>query len=177
MRGIVSLAAALALPVVMPSGDRFPDRDLLIFLTYMVILVTLLLPALTLPAILRAMKLKTDNIQHREETTARVASVNAVLDHIDHMKENRAYHPDHIVQLERRYQRRLETLKANLADSAYSPLYNEDDQRRRLLRDVIFKEREALITLRDKGEIHNEVMHLIMRELDLEEMRLWTQRL
>ena len=80
-------------------------------------------------------------------------------------------------QLEHRYKRRLETLQANLTDSAFSPLYDEDAQRRRLLREVIRQEREALIDLRDHAQIHNEVVHLILRELDLEELRLWTQRL
>jgi len=177
MRGIVSLAAALSLPLFLPSGEAFPYRHLLIFLTYTTILTTLLLPSFTLPTLLRWLHIKSDNEAMREETLARVASVQAVLNGIEKMKTNGAYHPEHVNQLERRYLRRLETLQANLSNSAFSPLFDEDAQRRRLLRAVIHEERQALVGLRDDGKIHNDVMHLVMRELDLEELRLWTQRL
>lgn len=176
MRGIVSLAAALALPFTLPSGDPFPDRNLLIFLTYVVILATLLIPSLTLPMLMRLLQLQVGDDQQREELVARLAGVRAVLDNSTEFRQNTAFNPEHVDQLVHRYKRRLETLQANMTDSAFSPLYDEDAQRRRLLREAIRRERQALIQLRDDGQIHNEVVHLILRELDLEEMRLRTQR-
>jgi len=177
MRGIVSLAAALALPTVLPSGAAFPHRDLLIFLTYCVILTTLLIPALTLPALLRRLGLKADDARLREETRARIASVRAVLDQAGVLRGDGRYAAAHIDSLEKRYGHRLKILESNLTDQPYSPLVDEDQRLRRLLREVVRLEREALVGLRRGGEIHDEVFHLISRELDLEELRLRTERL
>jgi len=76
-----------------------------------------------------------------------------------------------------RYVRRLQTLQANLTPQAFSPMNVEDQKLRRLLRDLLKWERGALERLRKEGEIHDEVFHSLARELDLEELRLLTQRL
>src|SRR5262249_37507577 len=73
MRGIVSLAAALSIPLALPSGEPFPFRNLLIFLTYVVILVTLLIPAMTLPALMRWLGLKDEGENRQDEAVARLA--------------------------------------------------------------------------------------------------------
>src|SRR5262249_39821344 len=73
MRGIVSLAAALSIPLRLPSGAEFPFRQLLIFLTYVVILATLLIPATTLPWLMRRLGVKDSGESHRDETIARLA--------------------------------------------------------------------------------------------------------
>jgi CPA1 family monovalent cation:H+ antiporter len=177
MRGIVSLAAALALPTALPDGAAFPHRPLLIFLTYCVILTTLLMPALTLPALLRWLGVKGDDAHLREETRARIASVKTVLSALGAMRADSRYAVQHIDSLEKRYSRRLKVLESNLTDQPFSPLVDEDQRLRRLLRDVVRLEREALMNLRRAGEIHDEVFHRIARELDLEELRLRTERL
>lgn len=177
MRGIVTLAAALALPTQLPDGSPFPYRALLVFLAYTVILTTLLLPSLTLPWLMRRLGVQADGEHVREEALARAEAIRVVLAALRDKAADDAYDAHQLDDLVRRYQRRLNVLEANLTDQAFSPLFDEDNRQRRLLRDVLDKEREALIRLRDDGKIHNEVVHLILRELDLEDLRLRTQRL
>jgi CPA1 family monovalent cation:H+ antiporter len=105
MRGIVSLAAALALP------DAFPHRSLLIFLTYTVILVTLILPPLTLPTLLRILNIHSGNEHAREEALARHAATKSVLDQIDGLKEDKGFSIEQIDTLRLRYERRPEKFR------------------------------------------------------------------
>src|SRR5678815_2450428 len=86
MGGMVSLAAALSIPLTLPSGEEFPFRNLLIFLTYVVILTTLVIPASTLPTLMRWLGIKDDGENHREETTARLALFNAGLRQLNTLK-------------------------------------------------------------------------------------------
>jgi CPA1 family monovalent cation:H+ antiporter len=176
MRGIVSLAAALALPVTLPNGDAFPHRNLLIFLTYTVILTTLLLPSLTLPSLLRWMGIKAGDEHVREEILGRITAVRAVLDAFSTLNAKPYFMKDHLAQVEGRYRKRLGTLESNLKDQPYSVLFDEDQRLKRLLADALAIERKALIGLRKDGKIHDEVFHLLSRELDLEDLRLRTQR-
>jgi monovalent cation/hydrogen antiporter len=171
MRGIVSLAAALALP------PQLPYRNLLIFLTYVVILVTLIVPALTLPGLLRRLGIHAGDENRKEELRARAASLEAALKGLDGLTDGTLYPLEHLTHMRGRYERRLETLKANLAPEAFSPFSLEDHQFRRLMRELLKWERQALENLRQGGEIHDEVFHTVARELDLEELRLHTQRL
>src|SRR5262249_42048125 len=83
MRGIVSLAAALSIPVRLPSGAEFPFRHLVVFLTYVVILATLLIPATTLPWLMRRLGIKDGGEARRDETVARLALFRAVLRELD----------------------------------------------------------------------------------------------
>lgn len=176
MRGIVSLAASLALPKTLPDGAPFPYRDLLIFLTYACILVTLLLPALTLPSLLRVLGLKAGDERQREETHARATSIRAVLRAIEGLKEMPGISKDQVEELRTRYERRLQVFEANLNEQAYTPIFLEDQQRRRLMREVLKHERSALVELRNNNSIHNEVFSQVTRELDLEDLRLLTER-
>ncbi len=177
MRGIVSLASALALPEVLPSGAAFPYRDLLIFLTYTTILTTLLLPVLTLPWLMRVLGLKAGDENYRENVLARKATAQAVLDNFPSMMEKHPREQAFISQLRTRYARRVQIFEGNLSDTPYSQLFDEDLHVRRVLRETIDLERRALLGLRSQGAIHDEVFHGINRELDLEEMRLKTDRI
>jgi CPA1 family monovalent cation:H+ antiporter len=172
MRGIVSLAAALALPA------DFPHRHLLIFLTYSVILGTLIVPPLTLPMILRRLKIQGGNEQRREEAIARHAATKAALDRLTKLtEENGAYSAAHIQNIRARYEKRLKTIEPNLTENAYSAIDMDDQRLRRLLQNVIGWERDALKTLRQDGSIHDEIFHSLSYELDLEDLRLRTHRL
>jgi monovalent cation/hydrogen antiporter len=171
MRGIVSLAAALALPV------DLPHRSLLIFLTYSVILTTLLIPALTLPALLRRLGIHAGTENRQEELRARIAAIESALVGLGNVQDIQRYPVEHVERMKVRYQRRQETLRANMSPEAFSPISLEDQQQRLLLRDLLQWERSALEKLRQGGEIHDEVFHSLARELDLEELRLTTQRL
>lgn len=177
MRGIVSLAAALALPETTPDFDPLSYRSLLIFLTYAVILVTLLGPSLTLPWLLRRLGIHAGDENQRDETRARIAAIEAALKGLENQTDLTLYPAQYVATMRVRYQRRLETLRSNLSPQAFSPMIAEDQQLRRLLRDLIKWERGAIEDLRRGGEIHDEIFHALARELDLEELRLRSQRL
>jgi monovalent cation/hydrogen antiporter len=170
MRGIVSLAAVMALPAT------FPHRPLLVFLTYSVILVTLILPPILLPVLLRVLKITGGHEHDREEALSRYATTKAVLDHLGEL--NGKGHPVEQIDLVRaRYERRLKTIEPNLGENAYSSVNLDDQRQRRLLQSVIAWERDALKTLRQTGKIHDELFHSLSYELDLEDLRLRTPRL
>jgi monovalent cation/hydrogen antiporter len=177
MRGIVSLAAALSIPLVLPSGEEFPFRNLLIFLTYAVILVTLLIPATTLPWLMRWLGLKDQGENQRDETVARLALVQAVLREVDSLRRVSEFPAELLQNTARRYERRSQTLQSNLEPTAFSPLFDEDQTLRRLMRTLLEAERKELATLRRKAVIHDEVFFQLSRELDIEETRLLGQRI
>ena len=85
MRGAVSLAAALALPLTTDAGTPFPDRELVIFLTFSVILGTLLLQGLTLPSVIRALRLRDDELEDKEEAKARIYAAEAALARLEEL--------------------------------------------------------------------------------------------
>lgn len=173
MRGIVSLAAALAIPNTLANGEPFPHRALLIFLTYCVVLATLLVPSATLPLLIRFFRLKDDGGAQREEAKARVRSTEAVVKYFEQKKVPES-HRTHVVQLQERYQRRLKTIRSNLEPTPFSSLMDEDQVIRRLTQEALAAERESLNEMRAKGEMHDEIFHALVQELDLEEMRLKT---
>lgn len=177
MRGIVSLAAAMAIPRVLPSGEAFPYRDLLIFLTYGVILVTLILPSLTLPWLLRRLGIHAGDENHKEELRARIEAAQAVWKGLETADAEGSYPAEYVQILRGRYERRRQVLESNLSERAFSPLFDEEQLQRRLMRQTLTWERQALVALRQRGDIHDEVFHSLSREIDLEDLRLRTQRL
>ena len=176
MRGIVSLAAALAIPLSLPSGEPFPFRNLLIFLTYVVILGTLLVPAITLPPMMRWLGIKDGGENLRDETNARLALARAVLREIDQLKEAKVFPADLLESTASRHQRRAETVQSNLEPAAFSPLFSEDQILRQLTRRLLAAERAQLENLRQQATIHDHVFFMLSRELDIEETRLQGQR-
>ena len=166
MRGAVSLAAALALP------PDFPLRDLILFLTFAVILVTLVLQGLTLPAVIRRLHLDADDAEEREEVKARLAATHAALERLDELAGADWTRDDTVERLHGMYEFRRRRLKARGG-------YLEDDGAedrsmayQRLLRELLEAQRQAIVRLRNQGKISNDVMHRIERELDLEDTRL-----
>ena len=87
MRGAVSLAAALAIPLTTDAGLPFPERDLIIFLTFCVILGTLVFQGLTLPAVIRAFRIEPDNLDEREDAKARIKAADAALARLEELLE------------------------------------------------------------------------------------------
>ena len=121
MRGIVSLAAALSIPLTLPSGEEFPFRNLLIFLTYVVILTTLLIPGTTLPALLRWLSIKDDGESRRDETLARLSLFKAGLRKLGTLKSDSGISAELIESTASRYERRVQTLESNLEPASFSP--------------------------------------------------------
>lgn len=183
MRGIVTLAAALALPVVTNSGAPFPSRDLIIFLAFTVILATLVLQGLTLPPLIRALKLKDNGEAEREERQARIHAARAAMEDFEarDTKPMDVRPPDSLVESFRsRYQQKLDELLRDqfeaenkdlgaAAPSSKLPIFLWIQ---RMRADGLGAERRAIIELRNRGDIGDEVLHKIERELDLEETRL-----
>jgi CPA1 family monovalent cation:H+ antiporter len=172
MRGAVSLAAALALPLTTDHGAPFPDRDLIIFLTFAVIFTTLVLQGLTLPALIRRLGVTRDGSEDAEEVHARLVATKAALAQIDELAEAEWTREDTIDRMRRAYEyrkRRFAARAGNIEDDGYEDRSLAYQQ---LVQTVLAAQRDALVTLRNEGEISNEVMNRVVRELDLEESRL-----
>ncbi|MDQ3811659.1 MAG: Na+/H+ antiporter, partial [Chloroflexota bacterium] len=177
MRGVVSLAAALALPFATSSGQELAERPLLIFLTVCVILVTLVGQGLTLPWILRLARVREDSGNEHEEAYAREVATNAARDRIEALAEEWPDHRPLIDTLRTVYAHRASHLSEH-RDGAdgHAPLSSASDQEmlehRAIRHAVIEAERDAILELRDRGDINDEVLRRVERELDLEELRM-----
>jgi Na+/H+ antiporter len=165
MRGAVSLAAALALP----SG--FPERDLILLLTFAVILVTLVGQGLTLPPMLRWAGWDGAEIEGDETTLARTAAYQAGLDEIERARPDWPGHRPLFDRLESGLRDRTQHLATEdpveTAERRQERIEHEEIQR-----GIITAQRTAVIELRDQGEINDLTLRLIERELDLEELRM-----
>jgi monovalent cation/hydrogen antiporter len=172
MRGAVSLAAALALPLKTDAGSPFPERDLLIFLTFAVILSTLVLQGLSLPVLIRRMGVTDEGDGDEEEVRARLAATKAALAQLDALAGEDWARDDTIERLRNMYEyrkRRFAARAGKIEDDGYEDRSLAYQQ---LLQSVLAAQREALVRLRNEGAISNEVMNRVMRDLDLEESRL-----
>jgi CPA1 family monovalent cation:H+ antiporter len=167
MRGSVSLAAALAL-----TAD-FPQRDVVLLMTFAVIFTTLVLQGLTLPMLIRRLDVRDDGAEAREELLGRRAAVDAALAHIDELAGAEWTHEDTADRMRRAYGYR----RRRLAALAGEPEDEENYEHRtvkyqKMVRAVLDAQRTELVRLRNAGTISNEVMHRLERELDLEDERL-----
>ncbi len=172
MRGVIALAAALALPEVIADGSPFPQRNLLIFLTFSVILVTLVLQGLTLPPLIRVFGLAGVDGPNLEEKEARRAMVTAALEHIkssqasDDTHHLAAAYQDALI----RYKRRLAAITGQ-AYAAHGIDADDHAQFVELSRQLLRIERNTAVRLRDEGRINDAVLRQLERELDLNETR------
>ena len=173
MRGGVSLAAALAVPVTI-GGERFEGRDLILFLTFAVILATLILQGLTLPLLIRALRLKDDgNEGTLMELRARLEGARAALSRLERISENERVPPGAKQQMRDNYEGRIRRYEGGIEAGGTTDEYAENSAAwRGWRRALIGAEREAILSLRDRGEISPEVMRRIERDLDLEESRI-----
>jgi len=172
MRGAVSLAAALALPLKTNGGSPFPDRDLIIFLTFSVIFFTLVLQGLSLPALIRRLGVTRDGEEDAEEVRARLVATKAALAQIDQLADADWTREDTIDRMRRAYEyrkRRFAARAGKIEDDGYEDRSLAYQQ---LVQTVLAAQRDALVAMRNEGEISNEVMNRVVRELDLEESRL-----
>ncbi len=167
MRGIVSLAAALALPLALTDGSPFPGRDLLVFLAFVVIFVTLVVPGLTLGPLVRALKVGGDWSVHDETTLARAETARAALGELERLERERDVTPEIAASLRSDFEARL----ARAAPTALAVAHG-DDPWCRARRAVVRAERQRLVALWREGRIGDEVLHEIERELDFEESLL-----
>lgn len=177
MRGIVSLAAVLSLPFNLAPNIPFQHRDLLIFITYCVIVVTLFLPAFSLPFLLQYFRLTDNDNKMKEEAIARVRSLEEVLTEVEKVCQAEHISVDLFKEFRLQIERKLRVIKTQLEETPYSTLSNDYSAVKRLTIAAIEAEREALTKLRKTGEIHDDVFHLLSQELDLEELRVKSLRI
>ena len=171
MRGVISLAAALALPLQTAPGVPFPDRDLIIFLTFCVILATLVIQGLSLPVLIRALGLEDDRIGDKEETHGRVRIAEAALERLGELVDEDWVREDTAERIRGLYSYRRDRF-ASRFEGDPSGVEERSAAYQRLMVELLVAQRLRLITMRDEGSIGDEVMHRIERDLDLEESRL-----
>jgi CPA1 family monovalent cation:H+ antiporter len=172
MRGAVSLAAALAIPETIHAGGPFPQRDLIIFLTYAVILVTLLLQGMTLPMLIKVLGVEDDGNVTQRESKARLLAARAAIDRIGELQAEEWVRDDTAERLRKSYEFRIRRFSARFDDSDDGAIDERSYAFQRLRREVLEAERAAIIRLRNQGRINDEIMHRIERDLDLEDTRL-----
>jgi monovalent cation/hydrogen antiporter len=147
MRGAVSLAVALALPLSTHAGDRFPKRDLIIFLTFAVIFFTLVVQGLSLPALMRRLGVSDNGADADEEIRARLVVAKA------------------IERLRRFYEYRKERFAARAGKIDDDGYEDQTLAYQRTLQHLLGAQREALLRMRSDGDLSKEVMNRILREL------------
>jgi Na+/H+ antiporter len=173
MRGVISLAAAIALPEMLDNGNPFPMRDLIIFLAFSVIFVTLVLQGLTLPWVVRALGIAVEGGPAKEtgaeEEAARREMLQSALAYLEETRnEDESEFLEIYDDLSGHYRHRLAAVSGNdNPENALSPDHLE--RHARLLRDLLRVERETVIRLRDKGRINDETLRQLEYELDLRE--------
>lgn len=180
MRGVVSLAAAFALPAgSMGESVGFRGRELIVFLTFCVILATLVVQGLSLPWVIRRIGVRADDLSEREEALARLRAANAALAFLDRTEADdaRPFAPELTESLREEF-RRERTAAEHLQPSGpggsaedHTAWHGHRRDARALRLATLAVERRTLLDLRRHGEIHDEVLHRLEHELDVEEER------
>jgi Na+/H+ antiporter len=172
MRGIVSLALALALPEALPDGTPFPLRDLLVLVVFVVIATTLLGQGLTLPFVIRAVGFRDDGSEERRTREALLRGAEAALARLDDLAE-RLQTPPRIAEIVRTiYTQRRDRLRSSLDGNPTATITNEGGQAFRALRmQMIEIERQTLVALRNEGIVSAEVLQHLQENLDLEALQ------
>jgi Na+/H+ antiporter len=178
MRGVVSMAAALALPLTIGSNRPFPGRDLIIFLTFCVIMVTLVFQGLSLPYIIKWLKLPKFSVAAEEyEVRLKLASASIV-----YIEENISFgsvNDTVLAQIKNKYEIKINHLQKTDLPGAEVGEYNGEEifnQFNQLQFQLIKVEREIIEKMHREGKTNDEVLRKIEYELDLEEARLEMER-
>jgi CPA1 family monovalent cation:H+ antiporter len=172
LRGAVSLAAALALPLTIDNGDAFPHRSYVIYLAFCVILATLVFQGLTLPAVIRWLRLEDDGVSDKEETKARIHAAEAALGRLEELAGEDWVREDTAERMRRAYRFRASRFAARFDDEDDGKIEERSQDYQRLQHELIDAERRAVVELRRQGRINDTVMNRVQRDLDLEDARL-----
>jgi CPA1 family monovalent cation:H+ antiporter len=171
MRGVVSLATALALPLALADGTPLPYRAEIILVTFVVILATLVVQGLSLAPLARWLGLSADDGSfQQEQRLAREHAAQAAIERLDQVSHEEWVPPSLASQVRGHYERRLQRFHP---DAVLDPSCSVEqaDAQRRLRHEALVAERHALVGLRNRGEISDEVLHDLERELDVEALR------
>lgn len=173
MRGIVSLAAALAIPLTLQNGQPFPGRDMILFITFCVILVTLVLQGLSLPLLVKKLKVQVlDEDSHLEKEVRLKLAYTA----ISHIEENFSYQPTSeaaLAHIKNKYEFRVDQLNGRVrnntdqigAEEVFKEFHKMQSQ-------LITIERKLIKELKKEGKTSEEIIRKLENEIDLEESSL-----
>ncbi len=173
MRGVVSLAAALALPLTLEGSEPFVNRNLIIFLTFCVIFSTLVLQGLTLRPMINWFGIKVDDKEHRDEQEARLKLASTIIEHIEE-NYSLALSDDVLNQIKTKYEIRIQRLRKDVGKQRLDE--QQINEFHRIQQELLNKERNFMLQLRGQAKISDETMRRIEYELDLEETRLLLER-
>jgi CPA1 family monovalent cation:H+ antiporter len=175
MRGAVSLAAALAIPTRTDSGAPIGERPLILFITFCVILFTLVVQGLSLPFFLRRLDVDAeDGDEQREENKARKLAARAALDRLDQLDEEEWTRGETVERMRGMYRYRYDRFAARFdAEADGDAIEDRTSNYLRMVASVIDAQRETLDNLQHTGVISDEVKRRVEHELDLEEGRLF----
>lgn len=175
MRGVVSLASALAIPLLLPSGEAFPHRNILLFVTFVIILITLVGQGFLLPLLLRFIKLKEEDVQPEEEQEAIIIG-RIKKKAVQVLKDD---FPNEVEQnlVVRNMKLRLETDLDLLTDKMHCfkniELHKEKiTESREIYKRIIDEQRKELQTLKNENQFQDAVLRRIEMQLDLEEAKM-----
>jgi Na+/H+ antiporter len=172
MRGVISLAAAFALPLTLSDGRAFPGREYILFLTFSVILTTLVFQGLTLPWLISKLGIKVDKTADEEERSARLKANQAAIELIEELSGANEFSPQTVEHLRAEYDERIEQLERCADDPEQCRGEIATPQYQRLQQRALSVERETIIRLRNQQVINDEALRRIQRDLDLAEARL-----
>jgi monovalent cation/hydrogen antiporter len=171
MRGAVSLAAALAIPLETDAGAPFPDRSLIIFLAFCVVVFTLVVQGLSLPSVIRTLAIEEDDLEAREEAKARLRAAEAALARLEELADEDWTREDTLERTRGLYRFRSDRFAQRL-DGTEGAIEEQSQQYQRLRRELLDAERSAVLELRRAGVISDDVMNRVLRDIALEDVRL-----
>ena len=176
-RGAVSLAAALGVPLVLSSGDGFPDRDMIVFVTSGVIVVTLVVQGLLLPTVVRWASLPEDTGVVEERRLAETTATEEALDALSAVARDLEVDQEVEDRAREEYEANLRVVQAGDVAAEDDEDVRRDEQYRALRLEILHRKRETGVRLRDEGQIDDTVLRQVQATLDAEEVRLAPEEL
>ncbi len=169
MRGASTLVVALAIPLATNDGTAFPDRALVIFLTFCVVVVTLLVQGLSLPHLIQRTGLQED-ANDREVVRTRAAAHAAAVRRLDELAGGKTL-PDHVARLRAYHERRAKQFAARSDGSFDQAAAKRAESVQQLRQELLQAERREIIDLRARGDISDASLRAVLHDLDLEEQQ------
>jgi CPA1 family monovalent cation:H+ antiporter len=166
------LAAALAIPLTTDAGAPFPGRNLIIFLTFCVLLGTLVLQGVSFPALIRMLRVEPDREEEAEDATARIRAAEAALARLEELAGENWVRDDTAERLRGLYGFRVNRFSSRFDDGADGSIEEQSQAYQRLRRELLDAERDAVTELGRAGQISGDVVNRVRRDLDLEDARL-----
>jgi NhaP-type Na+/H+ or K+/H+ antiporter len=172
MRGVIALAAAISLPQTVGNGQPFPQRNVIIFLTFCIIFVTLVVQGLSLPSLIRFLGLASEQADSTEEGTARKKMLRAALHELDRLRAEQRGERDKVYDdLGQYYKMRLSAMAEDENGASSDDSLGQQQRYLTLSHQLRKVERSTLIQMRDREEISDSVLRALERELDFLDAR------